>query len=236
MFKMIVSDLDGTLIQNPKEGLSQGFITKIKKLTDCGTIFVLNSGRTYSDLKGIAKKLLNRTVFICNDGTQIMYKNCLIYKSFVTQRQIADVYSLVLAEGLEIFGCMREKNIPLKKEMAEQGFKLFEEVYKLVIIKKSGAPLKDIKEKAQEVGLRVCFEDERYLELCQKSADKGTATQYVKDRFGIKTGVVVFGDGENDIPMFQKADEVYIVKGKNKVYYQNAKHIENAQTFIIENL
>ena len=54
------------------------------------------------------------------------------------------------------------------------------------------------------------YRDEYWLEICPQNCTKAKTIKKLKERYGFKR-LVVFGDGLNDIPMFQIADESYAV-------------------------
>lgn len=228
---MIISDLDGTLLNNDEDCIKREFVNKIRAFTDRGVIFAVNSGRSYVSLKNVLKEIENRTVFICNDGTQIMYKNCLLYKMGIDKSILSGIKDKCADLNIDFTLCLRDKNI----SGTENGF-IFEDVYKIILDKSvcGVKKISKIKEFIKNLNVRICFEDNKFLEICNKSADKGKAAEYIKKRFGIENGVVAFGDGENDLPMFDNADTVYIVKSKNNIGYGAAKVISGAQQFIID--
>ncbi len=236
---MIISDLDGTLFTAPSRELSKSFITKVRQLTDCGKIFAVSSGRTYKDLKVLLKPIENRVVFICNDGAEIMYKNCLIYKNTIERAAFTVLAGELLNAACDVFAVTREKNQRVTNEYLLEKGNLGADVFKIVAAFSSTTAAEQkrrLKVLSQNLGLRVSFEDESYIEFVNKTADKGAAAKYLKEKFGVKSGVVAIGDGENDLPMFKEANKVYIVKGKANIYFEGAKQIANAQEFIIENL
>ncbi len=237
MVSMILTDFDGTLF--PKNGgkLESGFIEKIKKLTDCGTIFAVNSGRPYGVLKAMLKEIENRTVFICNDGSQIMYKNCLLYKCTVETNTARKIFEFAAEKGFSVFASLRENSLPVTEDVMSNKGLFNEDIYKIVLIKNgvSDMNMRLMAKKAEESGLRVCFEDDTYMELCNKNADKGKATKYIKKKFSINENVVSFGDGENDIVMFDESNRVYVMEYSNGLFYPGAMVIENMQKYITDN-
>lgn len=238
MVRMIISDFDGTLFPKGVSKLNDDFITKIRCLTDCGVIFSVNSGRPYHTLREMLKPIENRTVFICNDGAQIMYKNCLLLKTVVDKNQVIPIADLSLNYGVAPFAVLRERTLPVSEDiLAEKG--LFnEDIYKLVLVRNKtlDEDIAKIKQKADSVGLRVCYEDKMYLELCHTKANKGNATAYIKNRFCIENGVVAFGDGDNDISMFEQADSVYLIKGEKDLYFPGSRVIDNMQNFVVDEM
>ncbi|MCR5465885.1 MAG: HAD family hydrolase [Lachnospiraceae bacterium] len=54
------------------------------------------------------------------------------------------------------------------------------------------------------------YREEYWLEICPQNCTKAKTIKKLKERYGFER-LVVFGDGLNDIPMFQAADEAYAV-------------------------
>ncbi len=234
MFSLILTDFDGTLIPKTSGELSKEFAEKIVNLTDRGVIFAVNSGRPYGTLKKLMSSVANRTLFICNDGAQIMYKNCLLYKNPISADVAKEIALKALALGLTPFAALREKNAPVTEDILSRKGIFGEDIFKLVLIKENvRGDLSELKELAKSRGLRACFEDNDYLEFCVASANKGTATEFVKQKFGISCGVVAFGDTKADYLMFNQADEAFIPKDAKDVCYPGAKFVDSVQEFII---
>ena len=55
------------------------------------------------------------------------------------------------------------------------------------------------------------YRDEYWLEICPQNCTKAKTIRKVKEQYGFER-LVVFGDGLNDIPMFDIADEAYAVE------------------------
>lgn len=237
MLQLILTDFDGTLF--PKSGgeLAPPFIQKIKNLTDRGCMFAVNSGRPYSVLKDMLRPILSRTVFVCNDGTQIMYKNCLLYKKPVDAGAAAAICSAAAERGLTPFAALRERTLPVNADLLSAKGLFGEEIYKLVLIKNNASEvaLSILRRLATDRGLRVCFEDDLYLEFCNRSADKGVATAFLKQKFGITGQTAAFGDTEGDFPMFREVDQVYLMREAKGLCYPGATVIDSMQDYVIQN-
>ncbi len=68
--KLIVSDLDGTLLNN-KSKLSQETIDAVKKITKAGHLFCISTGRPYRSAVKFYKQLGLNTVMSCLNGSHI---------------------------------------------------------------------------------------------------------------------------------------------------------------------
>ena len=200
MFRLIVTDYDGTLVPQGKT-LSSKFFTKVNMLANRGCIFAVASGRPYNQLKKLLSPISAQTVFIANDGAQMMYKNCVLYKKTVCNLKAKELCAFALDNGLTPIAALREENKAIKQEHFQLPMFLNSDIFKLIFLK-NGKDVISVKKKAVELGLRVCFEDDEFLEVCHKDANKGEAVKKLMEKFQItENQMVVFGDGANDVPM-----------------------------------
>lgn len=238
MPQLILTDFDGTLFPKDKEELSKEFIQKIINLTNMGVYFAVNSGRPYGTLKKLLSPLLNRTVFICNDGAQIMYKNCLLYKNPLCAIAVNEICHKINTEVLKPFAALRERNMPITSDILARKKLFDEEIYKLIFVKSNplSSDIEELKSLAEQKNFRICYEDNEYLEFCQNDADKGTATDFLKNKFGITGEIIAFGDTKGDHAMFERADRVYIPSTAKDFSFVGAKTVNDVQQFIVNEL
>jgi HAD superfamily hydrolase (TIGR01484 family) len=215
VFRLIVSDYDGTLVTE-NNGLSQGFYTKVNMLLSRGGMFAVASGRPYNQLKKLMFQLSSGIVFISDDGAQMMYKNCLLYKKTVELSDAKALCAKAIEGGFSAICALREENRSVKSEQLQLPFFLNSDIFKIIIVK-NGADAEPLKEFSQSLKLRVCYEDNDYLEFCHSDANKGEAVKKLMEKFFIRPEqMLVMGDGENDIPMLKLT--------QNRVFPKNAKH------------
>ncbi len=236
MFRLIVSDYDGTLNINEKP-LSNQFFIKLNNLSNRGSIFALASGRPYNMLKKLFFKVANSIVFIADDGAQVMYRNCLLYKKTVDIKDAKAICNQAINNGFVAICALREENKSVKKEQLSLPFFLNTDVFKIIIIK-DGKNAQAIKDFANNLNVRVCYEDETYLEFCHKDANKGEAVKKLMEKFSVNgSQTIVFGDGINDIPMLKLT--------KNRFFPENADQsvldlggtvIESAEQYILKEI
>lgn len=89
--KFIASDLDGTLLLNGAQKVSDKLIPLIKDLRDEGIIFCAASGRQYPNLRRLFGEVADDMMYICENGSVI-----IIRISFLTRH----LWILLLAERL----------------------------------------------------------------------------------------------------------------------------------------
>lgn len=236
MKKILMLDLDGTLLATPGSVLTPAFVNKIIALTNKGWMFSVNSARPYDSLKRFLAPLENRTLFICNDGAQIMYKNCLIYKAPIAQETAREVCTKALTAGITVSVALREQSVPADLPTVQQKGCWGEDVYKIILIKNSRdrAAAEAVKKAALSHGLKLCYEDPDYTEFSRADVNKGTACALVREKYRLHGGVYAFGDSGFDVPMFKQADYSFVMKN-GKLSLPGAKVIEDAQQYILSN-
>ncbi len=214
MYRLIVSDYDGTLVTENKT-LSQQFYTKLNMLFNRGCIFCIASGRPYNQLKKLIFQVSQSMVFISDDGAQMMYKNCLLYKKVV---ELADAKALckeALNENFTAICALREENRKVTEERLTLPFFFSSDIFKIIIVK-DGKDAQKLKAFAENLKLRVCYEDNDYIEFCHKDASKGEAVKKLMQKFSVnEKQMIVFGDNLNDISMLSLTE--------NRVFPQNAR-------------
>lgn len=234
MYRLIVSDYDGTLNIN-EQPLSNQFFVKLNNLSNRGTIFALASGRPYNQLKKLFFKVSGSIAFISDDGAQVMYKNCLLYKKTVEMEDAKAICNVALNNGFVAICALREENKSIKKEQLALPFFLSSDIFKIIIIK-DGKDAKAVKEFAQNLNVRLCYEDETYLEFCHKDANKGEAVKKLMQKFGVSEAqTIIFGDGTNDIPMLKLTKNRFFPKNAdNCVLDLGGTVINSVEEFILD--
>ena len=234
MYRLIVSDYDGTLVTENKV-LSQQFYTKLNMLANRGCIFCIASGRPYNQLKKLMFQASQNMVFISDDGAQMMYKNCLLYKKVVELSDAKALCKLALSENFTAICALREENKRVTEDKLNLPFFFSSDIFKIIIVK-DGKDSQKLKAFAKNLKLRVCYEDNEYIEFCHKDASKGEAVKKLMQKFSVREDqMIVFGDNLNDISMLSLT--------KNRVFPQNAKQevidlqgqiVDDVEKYIIE--
>ena len=78
--KLVVSDLDGTLLNDDSE-VSNETIEMIKRLKENGIEFAIATGRSFNSANKIRKKIGLEIYLICNNGANIYNKNGKMIKN-----------------------------------------------------------------------------------------------------------------------------------------------------------
>lgn len=230
MIKMVVCDVDGTLLKRGETELSTKTIDTIKKLTAKGIVFVVASGRTYTDLKRLFAAVDKDIVYAAHDGAITVYKGSVLAKHPIDHKPgfefmkkvykkdslIPVVYSSYMTyvlRGSGDFGNTLRDLLHGHVTEVDCFDALKDDYLKIGLYKKGGAVDGSVLECAKMAGLSLVYEDSSWQEYVIEGMQKGAAVNYLQKRFAItKAETMVFGDNTNDIGMFGEADYAYAVE------------------------
>lgn len=222
MYKLIVSDLDGTLL-NEHHVVSEYSKSVIKKLQKVGKIIYLATGRHYEDAKKIYQELDLDAYLISSNGGMVHNKNNEKIYSFYLDKKIAkEISELEVSKDLH-FNFFTEKNhfvyeeahwikefikddtefIPeIINEWSEK-----EEILKMFYVSdKYDELLKVQNEIIKKYGnyVDVMFSLPTILEIIPKGVSKANAIKSLAKKEKIsKEHIIAFGDGFNDLDMLK---------------------------------
>jgi len=237
MKTLYVTDLDGTLLRS-NEQTSDVTNEIINGLVEKGLIFSYATARSYQTSHKVTKGLNASFPLIIYNGAMVVDNvsgNFLIKNFF--KDEISDViddltgngiYPIVYAfiNGMEKFSYIPEKcsvntklflesrkndrrdNPVARKEALSSG-----EIFYITCI--DSREILEPFYRKYAASYHCIFQEDIYtkhqwLEVMPKSASKANAIRQLRDLLGCQK-VVVFGDGKNDIDMFEMADEAYAV-------------------------
>ena len=237
MKTLYVSDLDGTLLRS-NEKTSEFTNTTINELVEKGMIFSYATARSYQTSKKVAEGLNAKIPLITYNGAMIMnnkdgsflLKNFFgkevkevlkdlfsneifpIVYSFIDNEEKFSFVSSKCTNGMQEFVDTRndKRKNPVQNEM-----ELFKgEIFYITCIdeKEKLRPLYEKYKNTYHCVFEVdIYSGEQWLEIMPKEASKANAVRQLKEKMECEK-LVVFGDGKNDIDMFEIADEAYAVE------------------------
>lgn len=224
MIKLIVSDVDGTLVPDGSPRLDPELFEVILKLREKGMQFAVASGRPWSSVERTFDPVKKKIFYVANNGAYIgCYGRCLY--SYPMERDLVEQivtavrrhpeldlnYAGVDADYLDTandslydwlvdsykFRAVRVKDILEVKEPC----------VKLSIYKKEGieAATRDIYEMFNGEVKMTCAGD-MWMDCMAKNVNKGMAVRTIQESLGIsKEETMAFGDQLNDIEMLNQA-------------------------------
>ena len=234
MYKAVISDLDGTLL-NEKGKVSDFTRKTVRELIDKGIKFYIATGRHYGLAKAVMDELGISIPLISANGARINDENGkVVFEDLLGQEEaekimeidyrkyggniFMNVFSgedwLVPVGALEYISEEERKAFPeLPKEVFENTLKELE-IQKIFFIGEHEALVELEKEIIEKTGgkVAVAFADERCAEFFSETANKANAAKFLLERDGIDIkDAVSFGDGENDYEMLTMAGKGFVM-------------------------
>lgn len=254
MTTLYVSDLDGTLLRS-NERTSEYTNRVINELVDRGILFSYATARSYITAKKVTKGMdakiplivYNGAFIIDNVTEEILLAN---YFDDSVQDVLDDlfekqVYPIVYAfvDGVEKFSfvqelCTKGMNLFLESRKGDIRTNVVDtladlrkgEIFYLTCIdvpEKLESLHEKYKEKYHCVYQKDIYTGEQWLEIMPKEATKSNAIKQLRNMLDCDK-LVVFGDGKNDIDMFQIADEAYAVENAHEELKKHATGVITA--------
>lgn len=249
--KLVVSDMDGTLLNSEGE-VSQLFFKLFKKLQQQNIIFCAASGRQYNSIVDKLAPIKNDIYVIAENGGIAKKGNKLLLSNTLSSKKIINI--------LPVLRNIKDTNIVLCSEnkafieSTDQKFiNLFKEYYhsytivdNLIDVAKETPVLKiavyhyasseafiypAIKHLEKDYLIKISGEN--WLDISTEKANKGNALKEVQKIINVsKEETMVFGDYHNDIEMLQEADFSFAMENAHK----DIKEIANFGTKSNNNL
>ena len=223
-FKLAAIDLDGTLLGSDHQ-ISAANARAVLQLQAAGAQVVLASGRHYNSMRKYADVLPGLQWIVSCQGGELsdVQRTTVLSRAFLPTAQAGETLELGRSLGFTpvaytvagVFtGAGSNEEIEFYTEFAGHrpvgvgtAELLTQEIFKVIWMGEpdriSGVelPLSQLPPSVQAVRTHA-----RFLEFMPASVSKGSALAVLAARLGIgPSEAVVFGDGENDIPMFDWA-------------------------------
>ena len=234
MYRLIASDMDGTLL-NAHGALSPRTRKAVRRCMEAGALFALSSGRMPEAVRETWRD-------VGSNAPAIVYNGAMIYdfaagETLFRRAVSADVARAIcrMAEGMglyiqaypgEGYFCREhtELTAPYEKRIGvkarDVGIALSEwisgDVLKLLAMTKTPEEAE-----AACADLRGAFSERAdvfrsvptYIEIVARGIDKGQALAELRSALGVeKEEVLAFGDGQNDVPMLLEAGAGYAME------------------------
>ncbi|MEE9407906.1 MAG: HAD family hydrolase [Polaribacter sp.] len=233
--KLVVSDMDGTLL-NSKGEVSNRFFELFKKLQQQNIHFCAASGRQYNSIVDKLASIKDDIYVIAENGAIAKRGNKILLSNALDAQKIIDIIPILRSiENANIVLCSQDAAYIESKD--ERFINYFKEYYHnynvvndLVEVAKNIPILKIavyhfnsseefiypvIKHLKDDYLLKISGQN--WLDISDKNANKGFALREVQKILNVtKEETMVFGDYHNDIEMLQEADFSFSMKNAHK--------------------
>jgi len=225
---MIFTDLDGTLLDHHDYSFAEA-MPALKKIKGMQIPLIINSSKTFAEIKQIREKMHINWAFSVENGAAIFLPEGKLSGTDKQMEQI--ILGVPYPKILNILKTLREidgfafkgfNDFSVKELMLETGLPEIEATQAkqrlasepLLWLGGEGQ-LKLFEEKLNHQGLQL-IQGGRFLHVMGEN-DKSTAMAWLLNRFNIdsKTLVIALGDSQNDLRMLEQADYAAIIRKQN---------------------
>ncbi|AWM12786.1 Cof-type HAD-IIB family hydrolase [Flavobacterium sediminis] len=244
--KLIVSDMDGTLL-NSKHELDPSFFEIYEKLRTKNIQFIAASGRQYFSIADKFKPILNELTiiaengsFVKKNGTEILVKaiNISLLQNVIEHaRKTPDTYIVLCGKNGAYIEQDSEQFVNYFKEFYNK-YSLVHDLlsdpndhyFKIALYNPNGAEkhIYPYFEDFKEV-LQVKISGEYWVDIMQLQVNKGNAIEFIQKQNHItKDETLVFGDYLNDLEMFEQAGTAVAMQNAHPELKKIASYITDS--------
>ena len=242
MIKLIVSDMDGTFLDD-KNKMHELSIETIKELHKKGIIFACASGRQYDGLKRMFEEVKDLIYFIPENGSLAVYNDKEIFSDILEKKYVEKILkSCANIDPFNVFLCSKNYLYTNNKESYDfvvgEGFlysaKLVEnlhdvddDILKISVMERNN-DYQCYNYLANEFSdnLDCIISGMRWFDLSNKNINKGNTLKQIQKLLDISPSeTLVFGDSFNDLSMFAQSEFSYAMKHSHDDVKKYAKYI-----------
>ncbi|MCK0156582.1 HAD family hydrolase [Cellulophaga sp. F20128] len=243
--KMVVTDMDGTLL-NSKHEVSTRFFQVFEKLKENNILFVAASGRQYHSIIDKLYVIKNDILVIAENGAIAKNKekellNTGLDKDTITKllhivATIDNVYPVLCGKNKAYIQSNsgdfadKFKEYYSSYELLDNLEDYDDEILKIAIYHfESSERFIYPKVKHLEDALKVKVSGENWLDISHQNAHKGYALNKLQDLYQISPAeTMVFGDYNNDLEMLAQADYSYAMANAHPNVKRAAKYLTSS--------
>ncbi len=234
--RMILSDVDGTLLIPGETKVSEKVFSAIRAAKDKGIEVVLASGRNYPDLRSLFSPVKHLVTFVCCDGTVAVKNDEVLFHAPIEKKDTLPFFDtslygeneamvIVTKDRTYLFGKKTDNflkdSIPISSPDEISGH-----ILKLTFFGLSDFHKIKIRTLANSRGkFTEIYSGNEWLEFNPKGVHKGTAIDALQKKCGINTFETAgFGDNLNDLEMLRCATHTYSAPGAKQEIINMCKY------------
>ncbi|TBW28536.1 HAD family hydrolase [Gramella sp. KN1008] len=229
MIKLIVTDVDGTLLNDNHE-LHPDFWEVEEQLTKKGILFSIASGRQFYNLESKFEKIKDRTMFFAENGTYVSHKGKELYVNPIEKkaalefiemgRKLENTY-LVLCGKDSAYVEISEKafldeisQFYERLQVVDDLTKVDDTYLKVTLCNFNGVEDNTFPHFVNYTDrYKVAIAAKVFIDITALDANKGNAIKGIQEELGISPEeTLVFGDYLNDLEMMKVARHSYAMK------------------------
>lgn len=242
--KLVVSDVDGTLVDGKKQ-LTPGVKAAVGRLRAAGVQFTIVSARPRSGMMPIADALeIDTPMGAFNGGTVFTRDGTVTSQTFVDRAVVEGVFKVVEGAAVDTWVFADDQwfastdqgaHVTSERVSSNQApvvrhdfTDLFDRVDKITFVSDDAALLRSLAEQARDFADKATIAQSQtyYLDVTALAANKGDGVVALSDTLGVPlSATAVFGDQANDLPMFARASVSYAMGQGPEAVRAKATHV-----------
>lgn len=243
MIKLIISDMDGTLVTLESQ-LPSDFGLTLKKMKEKNILFAVASGRPYKALQDIFSQYDENIIYISENGAYCRYLDEILFQETFDKKQIKQFEKYFTGIDSGIIACCGYKcyyvnntavqfsnvlkDFRIDYEIVDDFENIKDEIFQLTVFFENGIDsitnlpvFNEMGHKYEIVKTHSCW-----IDIYKKHINKGVGIEKVYRRFNISPDeTAAFGDFYNDIPMFKNVSNSYCMQSAPDDVKIYARHI-----------
>ncbi|AVM50156.1 HAD family hydrolase [Capnocytophaga sp. oral taxon 878] len=242
MIKLIVSDIDGTMVNNQKE-VPNSFWNVFEMMHSKSILFCAASGRQVQSLQQLFAPIKDLIAYAPDNGASLIYEGKTLFEcpiSFASFLPILRTCEQIEHIGVALCGknsaYIKTDNNWIFEEIArhypahtkvENFSAIDDDIFKITICDKGISRLNSYKYLQQyNREFNVVVSGEIWLDITRKDVNKGNAINHLQKQLSITPDeTVVFGDHLNDVELIQCATHSYAMKNAQEELKKLANNI-----------
>lgn len=232
MIKLIISDIDGTLLQGAALEIDPAVFTQIERLRQKGIYFCPASGRQYASLRKLFAPIADDICYICENGS-IVYgvgdPGAVLRKSVLPTALVQELCADIMAlDGVEIvisgantsYLCPKEKDLSRRLEtflgnrvaVLASPADVPEDIIKVCLFSHEGITpaVLAIRERWADT-FDAVVSGKQWIDFTR--SDKAQGVQQICAHYGTNPAqVLAVGDNYNDVGMLQLVGYPYLME------------------------
>lgn len=242
MIKLIVADMDGTLLNDNHE-IHSDFWEMEKTLDEKGIMFAIASGRQFYNLEEKFEKLKHRMMFFAENGTQVMHKGKELFLNPLDSNAAIDFIKIgrelpdnfiVLCGKTSAY--VENDNPDFIKEIKQfyKALKIVDDLTEVddTFLKVTYCNFQGVEEnifphlEKFQKDFKVAIAADIFIDITNLTANKGTAIKGIQEKLNISPDeTLAFGDYLNDLEMMQNATHSYAMKNAHPEIIEASNYI-----------
>lgn len=221
MIKMIVVDLDGTILNNDSK-VTNSTIEYLKKLKDDGYIITIATGRILSSALGATDGASFANFIITSNGSCVynLQTSSFLFENYIDEETIKSCFNLYDDNYRCIKFCSKDRVYKYSEDSTYNEITDKEKEYiinnenisniainikNINLIKQIYSDIVNKLKNVEVVTMRDSFSDKKWFDVMPINCSKYNMIDKLASYLGIKNEeIIAFGDGLNDIDMIKR--------------------------------